>query len=49
MCNVSSGEYFWIYDDRRKTLLQRHRSITENFKGLRPPIDDVLTWKEGTY
>lgn len=44
-----SGEYFWIYDDQRKTLLQRHRSIREYFKGLKPPIDDVLTWKSGKY
>jgi len=45
----SSGEYFWIYDDRKKTLLQRHRLIREYFKGIRPPINDVLTWKFGKY
>lgn len=44
-----SGEYFWIYDDQNKILLQRHRPIREYFKGVRPPIDDVLTWKFGKY
>ncbi|KAL4091773.1 hypothetical protein QTP88_026412 [Uroleucon formosanum] len=42
-----SGEYFWVYDDQHKLLLQRHRSIKEHFKGVRTPIDDVLTWKFG--
>lgn len=44
-----SGEYFWLYDDQQKLLLQRHRSIKEHFKGVRTPIDDVLTWKSGKY
>lgn len=43
-----SGEYFWMYDDQHKSLLQRHRSIKEHFKGVRTPIDDVLTWKSGS-
>ncbi|XP_025409897.1 matrix metalloproteinase-2-like isoform X2 [Sipha flava] len=42
-----SGEYFWIYDDRQKVLLQRHKSIKEHFKGIRTPIDDVLTLNHG--
>lgn len=44
-----SGEYFWLFDDQHKLLLQRHRSIKEHFKGVRTPIDDVLTWKSGKH
>ncbi|XP_025195071.1 matrix metalloproteinase-17-like isoform X2 [Melanaphis sacchari] len=29
------------------TYLFRHRSIKEHFKGVKTPIDDVLTWKFG--
>ncbi|XP_050429596.1 matrix metalloproteinase-16-like isoform X2 [Adelges cooleyi] len=42
-----SGEYFWIYDDQNKKLLQIHRYIKEHFRGVKTPIDDVLTWKSG--
>lgn len=38
-----------MYDDQHKLLLQRHRSIKEHFKGVKTPIDDVLTWKSGKY
>jgi len=38
-----------VYDDQHKLLLQRHRSIKEHFKGVKTPIDDVLTWKSGKY
>ncbi|VVC44925.1 Hypothetical protein CINCED_3A002423 [Cinara cedri] len=44
-----SGEYFWIYDDQKKILLQNHRLIKEHFKGIKTPIDAVLTWKSGKF
>ncbi|XP_050533432.1 matrix metalloproteinase-2-like [Daktulosphaira vitifoliae] len=44
-----SGEYYWIYDDQTKSLLQKHRYIKEQFRGVKTPIDDILTWNGAIY